>query len=81
MTEQVLVTGVSGFIASHVTVRLLRQGRRVRGTFRNRAKADRLVEKLASKNLQTDNLELMEADLAEDKACLLYTSPSPRDRG
>lgn len=68
MTEQVLVTGVSGFIASHVTERLLRQGRRVRGTFRNRAKADRLVEKLASKNLQTDNLELMEADLAEDKA-------------
>ena len=35
----VLVTGVSGFIASHIVDQLLERGYRVRGTVRNAAKA------------------------------------------
>ena len=32
MADRILVTGVSGFIASHVTERLLKKGYAVRGT-------------------------------------------------
>jgi len=38
MTDTVLVTGVSGFIASHVAAGLLQQGYAVRGTVRNKVK-------------------------------------------
>ena len=48
MTDLVLVTGVSGFIASHVTAKLLEQGYAVRGTVRNKVKGQRIVEALLS---------------------------------
>jgi len=41
MTDLVLVTGLSGFIASHVTAGLLQQGYAVRGTVRNKIKGER----------------------------------------
>jgi len=44
MTDLVLVTGISGFIASHVTSKLLEQGFAVRGTVRNKKKGQRIVE-------------------------------------
>ena len=37
MADRVLVTGVSGFIAAHVTERLLAKGYLVRGTVRNKS--------------------------------------------
>lgn len=66
MTDLVLVTGLSGFIASHVTAGLLQQGYAVRGTVRNKVKGERVVETLASSGVDTSNLELFEADLRKD---------------
>jgi len=66
MTDRVLVTGLSGFIASHVAKGLLDQGYAVRGTVRNKAKGERIVEALAQQGADTARLELFEADLSED---------------
>jgi len=66
MTDTVLVTGVSGFIASHVAAGLLKQGYAVRGTVRNKVKGAHIVETLAAKGIDTSKLELVEADLTED---------------
>lgn len=66
MTDRVLVTGVSGFIASHVAAGLLNQGYAVRGTVRNKVKGERIVETLAAKGVDTSNLELVEVDLGKD---------------
>jgi len=66
MTDTVLVTGVSGFIASHVTAGLLQQGYAVRGTVRNKAKGERVAETLSTKGIDTSKLELVEADLGLD---------------
>jgi nucleoside-diphosphate-sugar epimerase len=46
MTERVLVTGISGFIALHVAAELLRAGKRVRGTVRSLARADEVRQAL-----------------------------------
>ena len=66
MTDTVLVTGVSGFIASHVTAKLLSEGYAVRGTVRNKVKGQRIVDALAAKGNDTSKLELVEADLSDD---------------
>lgn len=66
MTDTVLVTGVSGFIASHVTAKLLSEGYAVRGTVRNKDKGQRIVDALAAKGNDTSKLELVEADLGDD---------------
>lgn len=66
MTDTVLVTGISGFIASHVAAGLLAQGYAVRGTVRNKMKGERIVEALAEHGADTSRLELLEADLGAD---------------
>jgi len=66
MTDLVLVTGLSGFIASHVTAGLLKQGYAVRGTVRNKIKGERVAVTLADSGVDTSNLELFEADLGKD---------------
>lgn len=66
MTDTVLVTGLSGFIASHVAAGLLTQGFAVRGTVRNKVKGERIVEALAANAIDTSKLELIEADLDKD---------------
>jgi len=67
MSDLVLVTGVSGFIASHVTAGLLQQGYAVRGTIRNKEKGQRIVDALAAHGADTSRLELIEADLGSDE--------------
>ncbi|GMR31581.1 hypothetical protein PMAYCL1PPCAC_01776, partial [Pristionchus mayeri] len=61
----VLVTGASGYVASHVVLNLLKQGFRVRGTVRslkNAAKIDPI------RKLDVDGrLELVEADLLKEE--------------
>jgi len=66
MTDLVLVTGVSGFIASHVAARLLGEGYAVRGTVRNKDKGQKIVDALAAAGSDTSKLELVEADLSAD---------------
>ena len=66
MTDRVLVTGLSGFISSHVTERLLAKDYAVRGTVRNKAKGQKIVEALAANGSDVSKLELVEADLSSD---------------
>lgn len=66
MTDMILVTGVSGFIASNVTERLLTKGYAVRGTVRNKDKGQRIIEALAAGGVNTDKLDLVEANLDSD---------------
>jgi dihydroflavonol-4-reductase len=62
----ILVTGISGFIAKHCAVELLRRGYRVRGTLRSLAKADEVSATLA-RHADKAEISFVEADLLSDK--------------
>ncbi len=67
MSDTVLVTGLSGFIASHVVQKLLEQGYKVRGTVRNADKGEAVKTKIIkAAKASPDQLELVEADLGYD---------------
>ena len=66
MTDTVLVTGISGFIASHIARKLLDQGYAVRGTVRDKAKGGRIVDALAVDGADVSKLELVETNLGAD---------------
>ncbi|MGB3455326.1 MAG: NAD-dependent epimerase/dehydratase family protein [Litorimonas sp.] len=66
MTDLVLVTGITGYIASHVAVRLIERGYRVRGTVRNKAKGRRVLDAMAVNGVDISGVELVEADLSAD---------------
>lgn len=63
----VLVTGATGFIASHIVERLLAQGHRVRGTVRS-LKKEKDLAPLRALAGASERLELVEADLLRDGA-------------
>ena len=66
MTGQlILLTGISGFIAKHCAVEMLRAGYAVRGTVRDMAKADKVRATLA-RFCDVTKLEFAEADLMSD---------------
>ncbi len=67
MIDRVLVTGISGYIASHVATKLLDQGFRVRGTVRNLEKGERVAAAMAKAGHDISRLNLIEADLGEDE--------------
>jgi len=66
MTDTVLVTGLSGFIGSHVSAKLLDEGYAVRGTVRNLEKGEQVVAALENAGHETSRLTLVEADLSKD---------------
>lgn len=84
----VLVTGASGFIASHCIVQLLEKGYRVRGTLRSPGRADEIRKAVAAEVNPGDRLEFCTADLGSDagwadaaKGCtyvLHVASPFPK---
>lgn len=61
----ILLTGISGFIAKHCAVELLRHGYAVRGTLRTLAKADAVRATLA-RHCDVSALEFCAADLSSD---------------
>jgi dihydroflavonol-4-reductase len=63
LMARVLVTGATGFIASHTIADLLAQGHEVRGTVRSRAKA--LQEAALARVPGAERLELVEANLLD----------------
>lgn len=67
MADEVLLTGISGFIAKHVALRLLNAGHDVRGTLRRMDRADEVRAALAPH--LTDRagaLRFVQADLESD---------------
>lgn len=67
MAELVLLTGVSGFIAKHVALRLLNAGHDVRGTLRRLDRADEVRTALAPHlGNRAGTLRFVQADLEAD---------------
>jgi dihydroflavonol-4-reductase len=61
----ILITGISGFVAKHCAVELLRNGYRVRGTLRDLVRAA-AINKALSTHADTSQLEFAAADLLDD---------------
>ncbi|VAW19922.1 Dihydroflavonol-4-reductase [hydrothermal vent metagenome] len=66
MTEMVLLTGISGFLGSHIALKLLNRGYRVRGSIRNLDRSDEVLKTLESHGGAIKNLELVALDLTKD---------------
>lgn len=66
MADRVLVTGISGFIGSHIAKNLLDKGFDIRGTVRNKTKGERIHEALTHDIADISRVELIEADLGGD---------------
>ncbi|MEM7493066.1 MAG: aldehyde reductase [Pseudomonadota bacterium] len=64
---KVLVTGATGFIASHVILSLIDKGYEVRGTARSASKAAKLNATLSSYAGKPVEIELVSADLTKDE--------------
>lgn len=67
MSDTVLLTGLSGFIAKHVAMSLLNAGFAVRGTVRDRAKGQAARETLAAHGADVSRLETVVLDLTQDR--------------
>ena len=63
---KVLVTGATGFIASHTILALINKGYEVRGTARSASKADQLNATLSKYSGKPIEVELVSADLTKD---------------
>ena len=62
----ILVTGASGFLASHIILRLLQDGHTVRGSVRNTAKGAGIRAALAAQGADVSALEIVALDLTSD---------------
>lgn len=60
----ILITGVTGYIGSRITIDLLNKGYAVRGTMRNTSKAEKITKAIAA-HAPTDRLTLVNADLLD----------------
>ncbi len=66
MSEKVLLTGISGFIAKHVAIELLNSGYEVLGTVRDINSIESTKKILEENNASTKNLSFEELDLLKD---------------
>ncbi len=74
MSERVLVTGISGFIAKHIALELLASGYQVRGTVRAPSRADEVRRTIERNGADISRLEFVEADLDADAGWAEATS-------
>lgn len=63
--KNVLVTGITGFIGSHIAINLLNAGYSVRGTMRNLARKESIFNILSDNAINTDKLEFFKGELTE----------------
>ena len=66
MSEKILVSGVSGWIAKHTAIELLKLGYEVLGTLRNDSLIEQTKETI-SKYAPIENLSFVELDLLKDE--------------
>jgi nucleoside-diphosphate-sugar epimerase len=66
MAGRVLVTGISGFIGSHVALALLYAGYQVRGSLRDMSRAGEVAAMLERAGADLTHLEFVQLDLTED---------------
>ena len=67
MNKKVLLTGISGYIANHCAVELLKNGYSVRGSLRNISKSEKIVNAIKKEVDPKYNLEFCELNLLNDK--------------
>lgn len=67
MAQKLLVTGASGFIASHCILELLNCGYHVKGTLRKLDRADSIREVLSKHTQNIERLEFCQAELTNAK--------------
>lgn len=74
--DLILVTGASGYIATHIVKQLLDKGYRVRGTVRSLKNEKKVapLRRLADKDKARFEIELVEADLMDEKSWLAAIS-------
>jgi nucleoside-diphosphate-sugar epimerase len=65
MAKKLLITGVSGFIASHCTLELLKNGYEVKGTVRNINRAEKIRQVLKKHTSKADEIEFVQAELTD----------------
>lgn len=65
-SKPILVTGASGFLATHTIIQLLEQGYKVRGTIRSLSKEAEVRETISKRVQANDQLEFMPAELNQD---------------
>lgn len=66
MAQRILVTGISGFIAKHIALKLLESGYTVRGTVRALNKTEQIEKSLAAAGADITGLDFAAADLVSD---------------
>ncbi|WP_443660963.1 SDR family oxidoreductase [Clostridium algidicarnis] len=67
MMENVLVTGGTGFVGTHIILQLLQKGYNVKTTLRSINSKSKVIDTLKSNGITTiDNLTFIEADLSKD---------------
>jgi dihydroflavonol-4-reductase len=62
----VLLTGISGFLASHIALKLLKSGHTVRGSVRNNKKGEHVRQVLEHHGADTSKLSFLTLDLMSD---------------
>ena len=67
MKKKVLLTGISGYIANHCAVELLKNGYAVRGSLRNMSKSEEVIKAIKNEVDLIDDLEFCKLDLLDDK--------------
>ena len=80
MSHTVMVTGADGFIGSHLAEELVKSGEKVRAfclynSFGSLGWIDTLPPEIRNE------MDIFMGDVRAPNGCLLYKSPSPRDRG
>ena len=66
MSNKILLTGISGWIAKHIAIELLNSGYEVIGTVRNADLIEQTKKTLASQNAPLEKLSFVELDLLKD---------------
>ena len=66
MKKKVLLTGISGYIANHCAVELLKNGYAVRGSLRNMSKSEEVIKAIKNEVDPMDDLEFCKLDLLID---------------
>ncbi len=66
MPRKIFITGISGFLASHITLQLLKSGVSVTGSVRSIAKGEHIRAVLDNHGADTSRLSFTELDLLKD---------------
>ena len=80
MSEKVLLTGISGFVAKHVAIELLNSGYEVLGTVRNSNSIEQTKRTLKENNVEEIKLDGVFIAIGHDPATQLFKNQLEMDK-